>query len=25
MKMARNGGTEGPEKGDFIRISNDLL
>jgi len=25
MKMARNGGTEGPEKGDFIKIPDDLL
>jgi len=25
MKMARNGGTEGHEKGDFIKIPDDLL
>jgi len=25
MKMARDRGTEGPEKGDFIKISDDLL
>lgn len=25
MKMARTGGTEGQEKGDFIKIPDDLL